>query len=79
MPSAFVFLTCGANQIATVQNQVKQIHGVLDAKLTTGTYDLILRVQGDDHEKLMQVVGTIKLLAGVKLALTNIIQNPESK
>jgi hypothetical protein len=79
LASAFVFVTCGFNQSALVQKRVKQVHGVQAAKLTNGVYDLIIEVQSDNQEKLMRVVDDVKLVSGVRFALTSVIQSQDNR
>lgn len=74
MTLAFVFVNCiDDDQAAAVEKAVKDVQGVLEANLTTGIYDLILKVQVDDENKLEEVIKRIKAIAGVTSTMTSII------
>lgn len=79
MTLAFVFVNCiSEEQAATIEKSIKDVRGVLEANLTTGVYDLILKVQADDEHKLEDVIKAIKALPGVTSTMTSIIYKADS-
>jgi DNA-binding Lrp family transcriptional regulator len=78
MTLAFVFVNCGLDQSSAVEKAVKDVQGVLEANLTTGIYDLILKVQADDENKLEEVIKRIKTISGVTSTMTSIIYKANS-
>jgi 2-isopropylmalate synthase len=78
MTLAFVFVNCGTGQNEGVAGSVKDIPGVLETNLTTGIYDLILKVQAGDEHKLEDVIKSIKAIAGVASTMTSIIYKADS-
>ena len=74
MTLAFVFVNCiNDEQAEAAEKLVKDVQGVLEANLTTGIYDLILKVQADDEHQLEEVIKSIKALSGVTSTMTSII------
>lgn len=74
MTLAFVFIDCiNDEQAAAVEKLVKDVQGVLEVNLTTGIYDLILKVQADDEHQLEEVIKAIKAIQGVTSTMTSII------
>ena len=78
MTLAFVFVNCRDDQSATIETALRDIQGVLEANLTTGIYDLILKVQVDNEIKLEEVMGRIKAIPGVTATTTSIIYKAAS-
>jgi DNA-binding Lrp family transcriptional regulator len=75
MTLAFVFVDCTEDQLASVEKNIREVQGVLEAYPTTGIYDLILKVVADDEIKLQAVIASIKSISGVTSAVTNIVYN----
>ena len=74
MTLAFVFVNCITDeQAAEVEKALKDVQGVLEANLTTGIYDLLLKVQADGEQQLEEVIKRIKAISGVTSTMTSII------
>lgn len=74
MTLAFVFVNCISDeQAAEVEKALKDVQGVLEANLTTGIYDLLLKVQADGEQQLEEVIKKIKAISGVTSTMTSII------
>ncbi len=69
---AFVFVNCAFDQISSVEKEVREIDGVLEAHTTTGIYDLILKAQAEDEAKFQELIKKIKTINGVTSTLTSI-------
>ena len=73
MTLAFVFVNCAANQSTDVAKAVRNVQGVIEASLTTGIYDLVLKIQADNEIKLEEVIRNMKSISGVTSTMTSII------
>ena len=79
MTLAFVFVNCITDEQATeVEKALKDVQGVLEANLTTGIYDLLLKVQADSEQQLEEVIKRIKAISGVTSTMTSIIYKADS-
>lgn len=79
MTLAFVFVNCITDeQAAEVEKALKDVQGVLEANLTTGIYDLLLKVQADGEQQLEEVIKRIKAISGVTSTMTSIIYKADS-
>jgi DNA-binding Lrp family transcriptional regulator len=77
MTHALIFVNCSVNSQETIRDQTKEIKGVLEVYMTTGIYDLILKVQAENEAKLREdVVRKIRALGGVKSSTTMIMFRP---
>ena len=78
MTHALIFVNCAVNNQETIRDQTKEIKGVLEVYMTTGIYDLILKVQAENEAKLREdVVRKIRALGGVKSSTTMIMFRPD--
>jgi DNA-binding Lrp family transcriptional regulator len=57
---------------------VKDVQGVLEVNLTTGIYDMILKLQADDEHQLEEVVKGAKAISGVTSTMTSIVYKADS-
>jgi DNA-binding Lrp family transcriptional regulator len=72
MTEAFIFVNCFLAMAGAVENMAKITEGVSGAYVTTGIYDLILKIQVQD-DKLRDVIQKIKSIPGVASLMTSII------
>ncbi|MEO9319742.1 MAG: Lrp/AsnC ligand binding domain-containing protein [Nitrososphaera sp.] len=77
MISSLVLANCFLFQDDSIQAALQKINGVQQVFRTLGVYDLVIRVQAEDEDKLKQVVKKIKGIDGIQSVLTNIIHKPE--
>lgn len=77
MISGLVLANCFLFQDDSIQGALRKINGVQQVFRTVGVYDLIIRVQAEDEDKLRQLVRRIKAVDGIQSVLTNIIYKPE--
>lgn len=74
MTLAFVFVNCISDEQAVqVEKELKDVQGVLESNLTTGIYDLLLKVQAEGELGLEEVMKKIKAISGVTSTMTSII------
>jgi DNA-binding Lrp family transcriptional regulator len=66
-------VNCALNQTSHVQNEIKNVNGVLESYPITGIYDLLVKVEAVDEAKLKEVIRNLKGIFGVTSILTSII------
>ena len=73
MTLAFLFIECLKEQAESVKRLAKQVQGVSEAhSISTGSYDVIVKVETEDEQNLKDVVQTIKGIAGIMAVITSI-------
>ena len=73
MTLALLFIECLKEQAENVKRLVKQVHGVSEAHSTsTGRYDVIVKVETEDEQKLKSAVYAIKGIAGIVAVVASI-------
>jgi DNA-binding Lrp family transcriptional regulator len=78
MTDALVFVNCSVNNQEMIRDQASEIKGVLEVYMTTGIYDLILKVQAENEAKLREeVVRKVRSIGGVKSSTTMIMFQPD--
>lgn len=74
MTFAFVFVNCVDDaQAISAKKVVKEVEGVLECYITSGIYDLVLKVHANDEFKLEEVIKRIKATAGIISTVTSIV------
>jgi len=73
LTQALLLVNCALNQTSHVQNEVKNVNGVLESYPITGIYDLLVKVEASDEAKLKEVIRSLKGIFGVTSILTSII------
>jgi DNA-binding Lrp family transcriptional regulator len=77
MTHALVFVNCVASNQETIRDQIREIRGVDEVYMTTGIYDLILKVQAENEAKMREdIVRRIRAVGGVKSSTTMIVFRP---
>jgi DNA-binding Lrp family transcriptional regulator len=78
MTLAFVLLNCSIIDKLNVVKALQETDGVLDVFVTSGIYDIILKVRAESEEKLHELVMTkIRIIEGITSSITMIAHNPE--
>jgi DNA-binding Lrp family transcriptional regulator len=78
MTLAFVLLNCSIIDKVNVVKALRETDGVLDVFVTSGIYDIILKVRAESEEKLHELVMTkIRIIEGITSSITMIAHNPE--
>lgn len=58
MVRAFIMVKTGAGKSTELQNQIREIGGVLEAHVVAGQYDLIVEAEGDEVYTVIHAVAT---------------------
>lgn len=70
---AFLFIECIKEHAGNVKRLAQKVHGVSEAhSISTGGYDVIVKVETEDEQKLKNVVHAIKGIAGIVAVITSI-------
>ena len=78
MTLAFVLLNCSIIDKVNVVKALRETDGVLDVFVTSGIYDIILKVRAESEEKLHELVMTkIRIIKGITSIIAMIAHNPE--
>ncbi len=71
---AFVLITCETGSEFHVADQIKNIHGVNEVAMTTGSHDILVSVQAHDVESLKDTIDEkIRGIAGIRATTTLVI------
>ena len=78
MALAFVLLNCSIIDKMNVVKALRETDGVLDIFVTSGIYDIILKVWAESEEKHHELVMTkVRIIEGITSSITMIAHNPE--
>jgi DNA-binding Lrp family transcriptional regulator len=78
MIAGLVFANCYLDRDTLAEKAIRQINGVLEVHRTYGVYDLVVKIQAADEEKLNQVLRDIRSAQGVQSVLTSIVYRQEA-
>lgn len=71
MTQAFILVNCDKDKKEMVKANFKEIKGVLDLCVTEGLYDLILKAEAEDEDKLKEdVIKKVRATDGIKSTTT---------
>lgn len=71
MSSAFILVTCSNRKNPQVEEQLKEIHGIKNAKNVHGAYDCIVETEDMNSEEIRKIVRyNIRPMRNVRSALT---------
>lgn len=71
MVQAYILVQTEVGKAAAVASEIAQITGVISAEDVTGPYDVIVRAEADDVDKLGQlVVARVQGVGGITRTLT---------
>ena len=73
MTQALLLVNCALDQTSHVQNETKNVKGVLETYPVTGIYDLLVKIEAADEAKLKEIVRNLKSIFGVTSILTSIV------
>jgi DNA-binding Lrp family transcriptional regulator len=78
MTLAFVLLNCSIIDKMNVVKALRETDGVLDVFVTSGIYDIILKVRAESEEKLHELVMTkIRIIEGITSSITMVAHSLE--
>jgi DNA-binding Lrp family transcriptional regulator len=72
MTEAFVFVNCFLAMTNTVESMAKITEGVSGAYVTSGIYDIVLKIKAPD-DRLRDVIQRVKRIPGVAAIMTSIV------
>lgn len=75
MALAFVLLNCRLDSAKVVLDELKRIAEVTEARLPSGAYDIIVRVEANSIERVKGVIMKIRRIEGVSSSLTLVQTN----
>lgn len=71
--TAYLFLECTSGRLKEVLARLKRVHGVRDAHIVTGNYDIIALVEAPDLAALSDaVLSKVQAIPGVYKTTTNV-------
>jgi DNA-binding Lrp family transcriptional regulator len=71
MVQAYILIQTEVGKAVTVARQIRTISGVLSAEDVTGPYDVIVKAESDDVDKLGElVVAQVQQVSGITRTLT---------
>jgi DNA-binding Lrp family transcriptional regulator len=74
MPIAFVCITTEPASMVEVLKEVKAVEGVEEAQMVYGIYDIIVKVRGENMDKLKQIITEhIRRIDKVRTTLTMMV------
>ncbi|HEX9320096.1 MAG TPA: Lrp/AsnC ligand binding domain-containing protein [Nitrososphaeraceae archaeon] len=77
MQTAYVLISCDPEDIREILLALSTIAGISEANMVEGPYDIIVKLEADDSEKLKEIISThLKKINKIKHTLTlTAIQN----
>ena len=77
MQTAYVLISCDPEDTREILLALSTITGISEAKMVEGPYDIIVKLEADDSEKLKEIISTqLKKINKIKHTLTlTAIQN----
>lgn len=77
MQTAYVLISCDPEDTREILLALGNITEISDAKMVEGPYDIIVKLEADDSEKLKEIISTqLKKIIKIKHTLTlTAIQN----
>jgi DNA-binding Lrp family transcriptional regulator len=71
MQSAYVLISCNPEDSDQIISAVTNISGLVEAKLVEGPYDIILKIEADNSEKLKEIISIqLRRINKIKHTLT---------
>ncbi len=72
--SAFILITIQAGKSLEILEQIKTVHGVKNAYLVTGPYDIIVLIEDDTTETVgNRVINRLHIIPGITHTMTCIV------
>jgi Lrp/AsnC family transcriptional regulator for asnA, asnC and gidA len=70
MTVAYVLINTEAGSEYSVYDEIKVMEGVVEVSIVYGLYDLVVKVETENIEKLSYLVDLIRKIAGIRSTLT---------
>ncbi len=77
MQTAYILISCDPEETREILLALRNITEISEAKMVEGPYDIIVKLEADDSEKLKEIISThLKKINKIKHTLTlTAIQN----
>lgn len=72
---AFVFVECTIGEDSAVREHLRRLQGVAEAYHVGSIYDLVVKVEAPDNDRLRSILDKIKHAPGVASTLTSIVHH----
>jgi DNA-binding Lrp family transcriptional regulator len=71
MQSAYVLISCDPEDSDQIISSLMNISGLVEAKLVEGPYDIIVKIEADNSEKLKEIISIqLRRINKIKHTLT---------
>lgn len=71
MQSAYVLISCDPEDSDQIISSLMNISGLVEAKLVEGPYDIIVKIQAENSEKLKEIISIeLRRIGKIKHTLT---------
>ena len=74
MIKAYILILVYVGKLGEVLDKLRKMDNIRSIAVTTGDYDIILRVSIETLEELMEVTDKIQLAGGIKRTTTSVIE-----
>lgn len=71
MQSAYILISCNPEDSEQIISSLMNISGLVEAKLVEGPYDIIVKIQAENSEKLKEIISIqLRRIGKIKHTLT---------
>ncbi|HEY7110933.1 MAG TPA: Lrp/AsnC ligand binding domain-containing protein [Nitrososphaeraceae archaeon] len=71
MQSAYILISCNPEDSQQIISSLLNISGLVEAKLVEGPYDIIVKIQAENSEKLKEIISIqLRRIGKIKHTLT---------
>lgn len=71
MQSAYILISCNPEDSDQIISSLLNISGLVEAKLVEGPYDIIVKIQAENSEKLKEIISIqLRRIGKIKHTLT---------
>lgn len=71
MQTAYILISCDPEDTDEIISMLKNIPGVVEAKMVEGPYDIIVKIEAENAEKLKEIISIqLRRVSKIKHTLT---------
>ena len=71
MQTAYILISCDPEDTEEIISMLKNISGVVEAKMVEGPYDIIVKIKAENAEKLKEIISIqLRRVSKIKHTLT---------
>jgi DNA-binding Lrp family transcriptional regulator len=71
MQTAYILISCDPEDTEEIISMLKNISGVVEAKMVEGPYDIIVKIEAENAEKLKEIISIqLRRVSKIKHTLT---------